>query len=244
MLRISTTNIILQGMEIVEQIKRIIIDSIVGLNLSLSNNMDKLNPIISLNNELFPNVNFNPTTGILQLAGNGIINGTFVISSNRATVDIQDPKDIKKICKTYLESVKKLANIFKIDVFKRIGVRAFICKKEENPISIDSLVMNKFADINISQLQKYGSNPEQIHFGFTTSYGKYKINHNFGKLVTQEINFNNGKIKLGVEQYLLYDIDFYRQADVRSDEIEQILDDAKDKIDSCSNEYFSKLEEK
>ena len=223
------------------QTKRIIIDCLHGKNIDLSKDMDKLNPIIKIGQIKFPNVNFNPVTKILQLAGNTNNKGNFILDSNRMFLDAQDPENLVEIYKLYADMWTVLKDSFKIETFSRIGIRNFITLEKSNPNLIDSIIMNEFIKPDVSQFNKYGNTPEKIHFGFTTSCDYYKINHNFGTFTTQEVNINSGIIKNTIKNYLLYDVDFYIDTITNSNELGKIFDDAQKQIDLCTHEYFSNL---
>ena len=221
-----------------EKIKKFIIDSIHGRNISISDNMDKLKPIINICHPLFPNANINPNTNTLQLSGNINNQGNFIIDANRVFIEVQDPKNTKILYKLYMDVVNIMTDKFGIDSFNRIGIRHFIGREIEDENLINSLIIKKFMKPNVIE---YGENLNNMHIGFSTTYNKYKINHNFARLATQNINMNSGKVQTKTNNFLLYDIDFYKDSPTNKKDINIMMDDASRKINTLSEEYFASI---
>ncbi|MFT8313163.1 MAG: hypothetical protein ABF633_02785 [Clostridium sp.] len=220
--------------------KRIVFECMHGLNLQFSNSMDKINFIITSNQTKFPNVNFNPSTNLLHLS-NPNIKGNLLIDSNRMVMDIQDPIDIDEIYKNYMQSINMLIENFNINQFMRVGIRIFIGEEKDNPKDIEKIILNKFINKNNISVSEYGEDIIDVRFGFGTSYGEYKINHNFSKLINQNITVSYGRTETKTNYFIIYDIDFYKDVPSPSNSLDSIFKDAKDRISVCSDKFFSSI---
>lgn len=224
------------------QVKRIIIDCLHEENLTISNNLDKLNQIIILCKNYFPNVNINPNANLLHLSAVSVNPTNLIIDGNRVLLDINDPPELKEVYKIYLDVIKTLSTNLEINEYKRIGVRYFSAEFVNNTIDIDLLISKLFVNPEFNKDNFYGEIPNNFHFGFSTNYEEYKINHNFSKLSNQNINVSQGKIETKIDNYKLYDIDFYKDTITKSEKINLVLKEAENKIELLSSEYFAKTE--
>ena len=223
------------------KVKKIIIDSMHGRNISITNNMDKLNAIINTCHVFFPNANINPNTNTLQLSGNINNQGNIIIDGNRVFLDVQDPISVELLYKLYIDVIKILTENFGIDTFNRVGIRCFMGQEIKNPKLIDSLIINKFMKPNVNESNKYGKDMKDIRIAFTTKYNHYKINHNFAKLSTQNVNINPENVETIIKSFNLYDIDFYKDSQTNISDINVVFDDASKQINILSKEYFSSI---
>lgn len=219
------------------ELKKIFIEGIYGKNIMISQYMDRLNTLISQNQNEFPEVNMNSVANTVQLS-NGLKKQSIFIDGNRIVIDFNEPEDLKKCKELILKVLSMATEVFCIETFNRIGFRTFIGDEEESQDKINDRIHRNFVGLSSSQLSRFGDNIHNFHIGFTSDHGKYKANHNVGMLTTQEVNFNFGKMDAKSRYFLLYDIDFFCDNMMHKGDIGQFLDDGEKQIENQSQEFF------
>ncbi len=219
------------------ELQKMFIEARHNKNLVFANIAQNLTQVIKENSKEFPQNSMDLVNNRLSMFYPQK-KQTITVDSNRIIVDIDQPAGVDTFYSVSYNAITNIVNILKIDNFIRIGVRAFWGINVKDAIETNKKIVKKFVKLDNEELDIFGTNLRNFHFGFTTTYDKYKINYNFIPGSVQNINITQNGTNIYVKNYIMADIDFYIDSIVQSDEIISFIRKACNESQKRAKKYF------
>jgi hypothetical protein len=165
------------------------------------------------------------------------------IHLNRLIIDWDDPTSVGDFIRLAKSVITDIKNILHIETVSRFGLRALLQYKEKNREAIESYILNRFLKSNAIPIEEIADEVFAPRLHFSGRKGKNFFNLAIGHQQEQIIEGNfTGKMNAHVNDFLLVDVDQYRDGNLNINRGLSLLDDFERFLDQKIPEYLRRVE--
>lgn len=203
-------------------------------NVNLQQNINKFIAFSSINPQLFNNGNYNVASNTFTFNQNdNSFNSNF--QTNRIIINFNNqPQKIDTIIENITNILTVVFSQGIYSHFNRVGIRIYIGYAYKSAKEINNIIKDKF--LNMENLNKISDNIENLGIRFSTTINDFKVNCGFNPGVSQELKLENGVISnVKKTDYLILDLDLYKEGSLSSDDILKFCKDTKNNMQIIIN---------
>lgn len=206
-------------------------------NIKISERMNQLYTIIKMNITLFPSNNMDLENNklILENTKKGY---KCIIESNRIIFDYDDVSSLNAFKYTCIEVVNSILSELKVDRITRLGFRTLSGIEYPTYHAASETIKKRFLSIPKGLLLNLGENQTGFQVRFTSELDKYKANYSIYPVTFEDVQVKiNEVVKKASKHLSLFDMDFYNDNLVESNEVEAFIKTGIIQVESKSS-YF------